>query len=83
MRKILCKMKCHSVSPHPYTEGMVNVQLGAVYSPEQTGKEDDENAIFGKLTPFGHFQASMVASAAETLVPGKEYYLELYQAEEA
>lgn len=83
MRKIRCKMQCHGKTPHSHTEGMVVVNLGAVYSPEQTGKPDDENAIFGKLTPFGNFNAAMVAESAEILEVGKQYYVELFLADEA
>jgi hypothetical protein len=80
MRKIRCKMQCHNKSEHPHIPGMVSVTLGAVYSAEHTGQPDDENAIFGKLTPHGHFNATMVAESAEILEVGKQYYVEMFEA---
>lgn len=75
-----CKMVCHSVSANEHQLGMYNVQLGAVWSP-QTGTPLDENQLFGKLTPFGHFNACMVASAAAQFVVGKEYYVDITSAQ--
>jgi hypothetical protein len=83
MRKIRCKMQCHTKSSHSHTPGMVNVTLGAVYSPEKTGQPDDENAIFGKLTPSGHFSATMVEESSEILEVGTQYYVEMFLADEA
>lgn len=81
--KIRCKMQCHSKVASQHTPGMVSVTLGAVYSAEHTGKPGDENAIFGKLTPHGHFNATMVEESAEILEVGKQYYVEMFLADEA
>lgn len=71
-----CKMVCHGVSANEHQPGVHNVQLGAVWSP-QTGTPLDENQLFGKLTPFAHFNACMVSSAAAQFVAGKEYYVDI------
>lgn len=71
-----CKMVCHGVTANEHQLGMHNVQLGAVWSP-QTGTQLDENQLFGKLTPFAHFTACMVASAAGQFVVGREYYVDI------
>lgn len=80
MTTIRCKMICHHVAYNQYNEGMSNVRFGAVYS-EDTGKPDDENAIFGKLTPFGEFNLSMVNEVAEKLEIGKPYYVDINPAD--
>lgn len=81
MRKIRCKMQCHNKSAHPHIPGMVSVTLGAVYSSEHTGKPDDENAIFGKLTPHGHINYTMVEESAEILEVGAQFYVEIFRAD--
>lgn len=73
---VRAKLVCHGKTPHSHTEGMQNVQLGAVWSPADTGKPHDENALFGSLTPFANFVAAMVDNAADRFVVGQEYYLD-------
>lgn len=75
--RIRCKLKCHSVSQNPHSDGTMSiVQFGAVWS-EDTGKPDDENAIFGKLTPYGTLSLGMVTEVANKLEQGKEYYVDI------
>jgi hypothetical protein len=78
--KVRCKMHCNGVTPHSHQEGMSMVSLGAVWSKE-TGTEDDENALFGKLTPFGSFSAAMTNSAAALFEVGKDYYVDFAPAD--
>ena len=77
---VRCKLICHSISPHPYTQGLQNMTFGAVWSPE-TGKEDDENAVFGKSTPYGHFTAAFSDQAAARMKVGQAYYVDFTPAE--
>lgn len=78
--RVRCKMYCNGVTPHSHQEGMSNVNLGAVWS-KATGTEEDENALFGKLTPFGSFCAAMTNEAAKLFEPGKTYYVDFTAAE--
>lgn len=73
--RIRCKMICHNVSPHQHQEGMSMVTFGAVWS-KSTGTPDDENAIFGQLTPFGQYSGAWHTPAAEQLEVGKAYYVD-------
>lgn len=73
---VRAKLVCNGKSPHQHIEGMQNVQLGAVWSPTDTGKPHDENALFGKLTPFAHFNSAMVDNAADRFIVGQEYYVD-------
>lgn len=74
-RKVRCKMRCQGVVPHSHIEGMSNVTLGAVWSPA-TGTDEDENAVFGKLTPYGCINVAMVDNAASLFEQGKSYYVD-------
>ncbi len=78
--KIRCKMTCHEVSLNQHTQGMSLVRFGAVYKSGVTGQPDDENAVFGKLTPYGELRLGMVTDVAEKLEVGQEYYLDLVKA---
>lgn len=80
---IRCKMICHHVQPHEYTNAdnpMSKVRFGAVYSPD-TGNPDDENAVFGKYTPYASFDAAFATSVAEKLKIGSAYYVDIHLAE--
>lgn len=78
---VRCKLRCHAVSPSEHNPGMYNVTLGAVWSAENTGQDHDENALFGKLTPFAHFSSNMVEAAAKRFEPGKDYYVDFTPAD--
>lgn len=75
---VLCKMVCHDVSPLQNCEGMYRVTFGAVYSQVP----DSENADFGKVTPFGNFQANFTEKAATQYEVGKEYFFHIGTREE-
>ncbi|MNR56693.1 hypothetical protein D3C85_1773150 [compost metagenome] len=76
---IRCKMVCHNIWPQVETdpEGQHRVRLGAVWSANPC----EENAIFGKLTPFGEIQLSVTAQTAGHLEVGAEYYIDIHKAE--
>ena len=78
--RVRCKMYCNGVTPHSHQEGMSMVQLGAVWS-KTTGNDDDENSLFGKMTPFGCFNAAMTNEAAKLFEPGKTYYVDFTTAD--
>lgn len=73
---VRAKLVCNSKAPHSHTEGMQVVQLGAVWSATDTGKPHDENALFGRLTPWATFNAAMVDNAADRFEIGQEYYVD-------
>ncbi|RJG10931.1 hypothetical protein D3879_14725 [Pseudomonas cavernicola] len=81
--RIRCKMICQEVTPNTHgdqTNPMALVRFGAVWSPE-SGKPEDENAVFGKYTPWGEYKASWALPVAELLEVGKAYYLDFTLAE--
>ena len=82
--RIRCKMICHSVTPHNPVSAdnpMSTVRFGAVYSPD-TGNSEDENAVFGKYTPYAEFGASWATPVAEKLEVGKAYYVDFTLADD-
>lgn len=75
--KIRCKMICHQVTPNEHSQGQLcTVQFGAVYSSDPAV----EDWIYGKNTPYGHFQAGIVTEVAEKLEVGKAYYIDIMKA---
>lgn len=81
--RIRCKMICHSVVHNEHgdqTDPKSTVTFGAVWSPD-TGKPHDENAIFGKYTPWGEYKASWSREVAEKLEVGKAYYVDFTPAD--
>ena len=79
--RIRCKMICHEISLNQHTKGMSLVRFGAVYASGVTGTEEDENAVFGRLTPYGEFRAGMVTEVANKLELGKAYYVDISPAD--
>jgi len=80
---IRCKMICHAVELNPHTDPanpMANVRFGAVWTPE-SGKPGDENAVFGKYTPWAEYRAAWAQSVAERLEVGKTYYVDFHAAD--
>lgn len=73
---VRAKLICNTKVPSQHQEGMTHVTLGAVWSAEDTGKPHDENALFGKLTPFASFTANMVNEAADRFEIGQAYYVD-------
>ena len=70
--KTRCKFKCDSVTDFGQTK---SVKMTVVtYGPEAENKE------FFKWTPSGSFEIGCVNPAVK-FVPGKEYYLDITEAE--
>jgi len=80
---IVCKMKCW-VAPQgdaATDESVQTVQFGAVYEPDAGKRQLPENAVFGKMTPWGEFKAGIANPAAKSqLVQGKSYYITITEA---
>lgn len=86
MSKVMrCKFRLHEVAiVQTNTDGSiagVKVKLGAVYEPDEKKRLDpaNENAIFGKYSPHGAFEATIynehVAQELARCV-GREFYLD-------
>lgn len=72
-----CKMTLHAATPTGGDDDpLVRLSFGAVYSSDK----DSEDAVFGKYTPFGNLQVNVVPSAAEHLVVGEKYYVDIHKA---
>lgn len=75
--KIRCKMVCHSVEAHEYTDEanpLSKVRFGAVYS---NNPSDEESYVYGKYTPYGDFSATFSKAAADRLEVGRAYYIDI------
>lgn len=64
----------------------VGVQFGAVYEADDAKRNDptNENAIFGKYTPHGSYQATIFNPALVEALPkllGKDFYIDFTLAE--
>lgn len=82
MSTIRCKMICHAVTPNPHAsqdDPKATVTFGAVWTPE-SGSPGDENAIFGKYTPWAEYKACWALSVAEKLEVGAAYYFDIHKA---
>jgi hypothetical protein len=85
MAVMRCKFKMNEVSIVSSNPKGVRVKMGAVYSSEYAGSGDkaDENAIFGKYTPHGAFEATIYNdNLYDTLIAsvGKFFYLDFTEA---
>ena len=81
--RIRCKMICHAVEVNPHSDPanpMSQVRFGAVWTPE-SGHPGDENAVFGKYTPWAEFKAAFAVDVADKLEVGKAYYVDFQLAE--
>ena len=80
--KVVAKMQCHLNKAQEHsTEGHHTIRLGCVYAGYEKDKENGENAVFGKYTPFGELQMSVCNPAAvEFIKEGKKYYVTLTEA---
>lgn len=76
---VRCKMVCHNIWPQVQAEpeGQQRIRLGAVWSASPC----EENAVFGKLTPYGEIQLSITATTAKHLEIGAEYFVDIRKAE--
>ena len=69
-----CKFKCESKKISVY---------GAEISMQPVTGGSKENESFFKYTPFGSFNMGLISlETAEQFVPGKEYYIDINEAEE-
>lgn len=62
----------------------VKVKFGAVYEPDEKKRAESENAIFGKYTPHGAFEATIYNQKLVSELPkllGREFYLDFRVAE--
>ena len=82
LTQVVAKMACHLNQPHPNNaDGFHSIRLGAVYSGYEKDKENGENAVFGKWTPFAECQMSVCNPAAnEFFKEGKKYYVTFTEA---
>jgi hypothetical protein len=80
--RVVAKMQCHQNSAQPNSaEGFNSLRFGAVYAGYEKDKENGENAIFGKYTPFAECQMSVCNPAAnEFFREGKKYYVTFTEA---
>lgn len=83
---VICKMQCHAVAvgEEELIDGRAQtVCLGAVYEPLMTDaeKEQPENAVYGKYTPYGDLRIGIGPLAAKQFFePGKKYYITITRA---
>ncbi len=82
LTQVVAKMQCHTNRPYEHrTEGGHTIRLGAVYAGYEKDKENGENAVFGKYTPFAECQMSVCNPAAnEFFKEGKKYYVTFSEA---
>lgn len=80
--KVVAKMQCHTNAPQEHSaEGFHSIRLGAVYAGYEKDKENGENAVFGKWTPYAEVQMSVCNPAANDFFKeGKNYYVEFHLA---
>lgn len=86
MAVMRCKFKLNSVRAASMNDNGkqvpgVTVQLGAVYAD---ANPNDENAIFGKYTPHGSYEATIYNPALVEALPkllGREFYLDFHLVE--
>lgn len=82
LNQVVAKMQCHVNQPHEHSEeGHHTIRLGAVYAGYEKDKENGENAVFGKYTPYAECQMSVCNPAAnEFFKQGKKYYVTFTEA---
>lgn len=82
LEQVVAKMQCHQNSPQQGgSEGYRTIRLRAVYAGYEKDKENGENAVFGKYTPFAECSMSVCNPAAnEFFVAGKRYYVTFTEA---
>lgn len=71
-----CKFRCNEVTDHG--GGKRSVTLMPVYSADP----NSENKAFWDATPSGNFQMSWINDKVK-FEPGKEYYLDIQEAQPA
>lgn len=82
LTQVVAKMACTRNEAHPNSsENFHSIKLGAVYAGYDKDKENGENAVFGKYTPFAECSMSIANPAAnEFFKEGKKYYVTFTEA---
>lgn len=82
LEKVVAKMQCHYNQPQANSDqDFHTLRLGAVYAGYEKDKENGENAVFGKWTPFAECNMSIANPAAnEFFKEGKKYYVTFTEA---
>jgi len=69
-----CKMTLRSKGPvQGSTESLTRLHFGAVWSANPA----EEDAIYGKYTPYGEYVVNVAADRAEHFEEGKDYYFDI------
>ena len=74
---VICKMQCHDNSgvADPDKTTTARIRMGAVWEGTTEAQQQSENAIFGKWSPSGAIDLSIMnPPAAAFFKPGKKYY---------
>lgn len=82
LSQVVAKMQCHvnQLQEHS-SEGFHTIRLGAVYAGYEKDKENGENAVFGKYTPFAECQMAVCNPSANAFFKeGKKYYVKFTEA---
>jgi hypothetical protein len=80
--KVVAKMQCHYNREQDNSDQRFHsIRLGAVYAGYEKDKENGENAVFGKWTPFAECNMAVAnPSANEFFKEGKKYYVTFTEA---
>lgn len=81
--QVVCKMQCNEVPVGDSREdtSVQAIGLGAVWEPDEGKRQQPENAVFGKFTPWGSFRAGIASPDAKKFFqPGKKYYITITEA---
>ena len=69
-----CKMPLRSNGPvQGSTDSLTRLHFGAVWSANPA----EEDAIYGKYTPYGEYVVNVAADRAEHFEEGKDYYFDI------
>jgi hypothetical protein len=69
-----CKMTLRSKGPVKGSmESLTRLNFGAVWSANPA----EEDAIYGKYTPYGEYTVNVAADRAEHFEEGKDYYFDI------
>ena len=69
-----CKMTLRTKGPvQGSSESLTRLCFGAVWSANPA----EEDAIYGKYTPYGEYTVNVVADRAEHFEEGKDYYFDI------
>jgi hypothetical protein len=80
---VIAKFQCHDNSgvADPEKQSTARIKLGAVWEGTTEAQQQSENAIFGKWSPSGAIEISIMnPPAAEFFKAGKKYYVTFTEA---